>query len=103
MKHDVEKINFTNLNCTRIGQICPFDSELYQCGLCCLFNIIYIVRNNLFISVIICFTFFIFWKIFKNKFKKEEIKTVAKTLLFLGIIALILFFILSISPPVPIP
>ena len=102
IRHDVE-IEISNTDCPDIGQTCSFHSELYQCGLCCLFNTIYIVRNTSLILAIICFILFILWKIFKNKFKKEEIGIIAKTLLFLGIIALILFFFLSIRPPAPIP
>lgn len=67
----------------------------------CIRNHINTIKEFFYYLAIICFilsvTYFILWKIFKNKLKDETIAIIAKILLFLSIIALILSAILGIK------
>lgn len=92
MKYDVSKYSVFGFGCPKIGQTCELNGDS-SCPDCCTLNTISTVYNHALILAIACFILFAVWRIFKNKIKREEIGTIAKTLLFLGIIALVLYFL----------
>jgi len=86
MGYDVSK---GGAGCPGIGQTCRIGVD-DNCAVCCALNAFLTFSNRLYVSAIACFVLFAIWRIFKNKLKSEEIGIVAKTLLFLGIIGLVM-------------